>query len=369
MELSVKYINNRFLPDKAVDILDQSCAAARMSGSDTVTESVVLQIMAEKTGIPVIASGTNSRYINLESSLSGFITGQPQAVTVIAKALKRWRAGLKDDGKPIATFLFCGPTGVGKTHSCKVMADLLFPGQNALVRIDCTEYSESNNISKLIGSPPGYVGYDEGGRLEREILSRNGCVVLFDEAEKAHSDLHNLLLQAMDDGFITTARGKKISFGNAVIAITTNAAAGVITSKSSPLGFEKHTADKNTAVYAALKNYFSAEFLGRINHTVVFNSLDNDSLKEICKKSIFRLKEKLAKQNILLDIDDKVISYICEKSGISQSGARNINNTVSAILEDRISDMILSGELKKGDTAIATVENNEISVKVYIQTK
>lgn len=369
VELSVKYINNRFLPDKAVDILDQCCAAAKVAGCDSVTIDTVLRVMAAKTGQPVVQSKENSRFINLENSLSALITGQPQAVSTMAKALRRWRAGLKDDGKPISTLMFCGPTGVGKTHSRKILADILFPGENALVRIDCTEFSESNNLSKLIGSPPGYVGYDEGGRLEKEILAHTGCVVLFDEVEKAHTDLHNLLLQAMDDGFITTSRGKKISFGNCVIVMTSNAAAGVATAKSIPLGFEKQSADSRSVVYSALKKHFSAEFLGRINHTVVFNSLDSNSLKAICEKSVLKLKEKLERQNITLYTDQSLINYLCEKSGISHSGARNISNTVATLLEDKISDMILSGRLSSGDTANATVSDDEITIKVYIKAK
>ena len=369
VELSVKYINNRFLPDKAVDILDQSCAAAKVMGCDSVTEDVVVMVMAARTGVALTGAGERRRYINLENSLSAAITGQPQAVTAMAQALKRWRAGLKEEGKPIATMLLCGPTGVGKTYSRKVLADLLFPGENALVRIDCSEYSQAGSQTKLTGSPPGYVGYDEGGRLEKEILAHSGSVVLFDEIEKAHSDLHNLLLQIMDDGFVTTSRGKKISFGNCVIVLTSNATAELSASNSIPLGFEKKSTDSDVQVYSALRQHFSPEFLGRINHTVVFNRLDTCCLKEICHKSIMRLKERLAKQNITLETDENLTEFICQKSGISHSGARNISNTVAALLEDKISDMILSGRLSSSDTATVCVNNDKIDIKVYSKTK
>lgn len=359
--LSVKYINGRFLPDKAVDLLDQSCAAAKVAGRQTVTEDTVLQTLAEKTGLAA-AGNERKRYADMENRLADGITGQPAAVKIMAQAVRRWRAGLKDDAKPIAVFMFCGPTGVGKTHSRKMLAEAVFPGQSALVRIDCSEYSESSSLARLLGSPPGYVGYDEGGRLEKEMLAHTGCVVLFDEIEKAHSDLHNLLLQAMDDGFVTTSRGKKISFAGSIIVFTSNAAADF--EKENMLGFEKQKTDRDTALYAGLKQHFSPEFLGRINHTVVFERLDDSSLKEICRKAVFRLKEKLAGQGIALHTDDGLIDFICEKSGKSHSGARNINNAVARLLEDKISDMILTGQVKKGDTAAALAENGQIEIKV-----
>ncbi|MBE6865694.1 MAG: ATP-dependent Clp protease ATP-binding subunit [Ruminococcaceae bacterium] len=194
-------------------------------------------------------------------------------------------------------------------------------------------------------------------------------MVLFDEIEKAHSDLHNLLLQIMDDGFVTTSRGKKISFAGSIIVLTSNATADLSASNSIPLGFEKKSADSDVQVYYALRKHFSPEFLGRINHTVVFNKLDSCCLKEICHKSIFYLKEKLAKQNITLETDENLTEFICKKSGISHSGARNISNTVAALLEDKISDMILSGRLSSGDTANVTVSDDKIVIKVYIKTK
>ena len=369
VELSVKYINNRFLPDKAVDILDQSCAAAKVMGCDRVTEDVVVSVISNRTGMSLTQAGDRRKYINMENRLSAAITGQPQVVTAMVQAMKRWQAGLKEDSQPIATMLMCGPTGVGKTYSRKVLADMLFPGENALVRIDCSEFAESNGLAKLIGSPPGYVGYDDGGRLEREILARNGCVVLFDEIEKAHRDLHNLLLQITDDGFVTTSRGKKISFANSVIVLTSNATADLSVSNSMPLGFEKQPSDSDVQVYSALRQYFSPEFLGRINHTVVFNRLDNNCLKEICQKLIIRLKEKLAKQNITLETDENLTEFICKKSGISHSGARNISNTVAFFLEDKISDMILSGHLSSSDTATVCVYNDGIDIKVCSKTK
>ncbi len=365
INLSVKHIHNRFLPDKAVDLLDRSCAAAKVAGKESVSVQDVIQVLSRQKGISVYNDGKDNSCTQLENKLKEKIIGQPQAVTAVADSIKRWYAGLKKEENPIATFLFCGSTGTGKTYTCKVLSDAMFPQRNALVRIDCSEYGEKNNISKLIGSPPGYVGYDEGGRLEKEISAHNGCVVLFDEIEKAHSDLHNLLLQAMDNGFITTGRGKKISFRNCVIAMTTNAAAS-LSFNNSPLGFEKTAVSDSTwdKLHTELKKYFSREFLGRINEVLYFEKLDKTAVWQIIEHRLYSLTELLSQKGILLQTDSSAKEYIYRHSNCDMYGAREINSVISRTIETKISDMILSGSLEKGVCALLCSIKDEIEIKI-----
>lgn len=365
LDLSVKHIHNRFLPDKAVDLMDRSCAAAKVAGKESLSAADVEAVIYRQKGMENADQKENLKYIQLEEKLGQNIIGQHNAVKVISKIIKRWGAGLKNDDGPIATFMFCGATGTGKTHTSKVLAQLMFPQKDSLVRIDCSEYNEKSNISKLIGSPPGYVGYDDGGRLEKEILAHNSCVVLFDEIEKAHPDLHNLLLQAMDNGFITTSRGKKISFRNCVMIMTTNAAANLSANKTA-MGFEK-TADNRAddkLLHFELKKYFSREFLGRINEILYFDKLDNLSVKEIIRKRIACLEKLLLERGVYLCSDDSVTDMIFKKCDSNSYGARNINSLVSRIIEPEISDMLLSGTLAQGVKAEISATEDGINIKV-----
>lgn len=365
VELSIKHIINRFLPDKAVDILDQSCASARVAGNTTVTENDVIQVISRRTGISP-AQMCSPRSQPFEELLAERITGQQKAVTAMANAIRRWRAGLQDPDRPVATFIFCGPTGVGKTHSCKMLAELLFPGENALVRIDCTEYSEKSAISRLTGSSPGYVGYDDGGILEKEMLARNRSVVLFDEIEKAHTDLHNLLLQAMDTGFITTSRGKKISFKNSIIVMTSNIGADLLDKKEMLLGFEKTaeiSAEDN--VKNAVKAHFSPEFIGRIDEIVVFEKLTQRQLQQIACRHMETTAKRLEKLGITVEYDSNVICFICRKATGSTSGARNIRSAISTFVYAPVSDMIVTGRLKAGCNCLLVCDGDKISVKIY----
>ena len=364
VELSIKHIPNRFLPDKAIDLLDQSCASVRVSGKHNLSEKDILAVIARQRGIEITYSNQPQRIINMENRLMSCIKGQDIAVTKISSALKGWYAGLKDDNGPIASFMFCGPTGTGKTYTSSVLADFLFPGESALVRIDCAEYSEKSNVSKLIGSSPGYVGYEEGGRLEKELPAKNKCVLLFDEIEKAHSDLHNILLSAMDSGFVTTGRGKKISFKNCIIIMTTNAASN-LSEKSVSIGFEKHFCNKkdDKTVVKELNKYFSREFLGRINEIVYFNHLDSISLGKIAKDCIDELCLRLAAKGIRFEYDDSLPHYICSKSEAEDFGARNIRSLVVSSLQTPISNMILSGQLSDNAKLCATIEDGHIRLK------
>ena len=365
VDLSVKHIHNRFLPDKAVDLLDRSCSAVKVAGKEMLSVEDVKSVLFRQKGLSIADSTENIRYLHLEEKMNEHITGQQDAVKAIADTIKRWGAGLKKAENPIATFLLCGSTGTGKTHTCKTLAQIMFPDKDALIRIDCSEYSEKNSISKLIGSPPGYVGYDDGGRLEKELLAHNSCVVLFDEIEKAHPDLHNLLLQAMDNGFITTSRGKKISFRNCVIAMTSNAAADLSQPKT-VLGFEKLTYNSmdSNRLHNALKQYFSREFLGRINEILYFEKLTSQSVKSVIKNRLYALQKLLAEKGITLQFDDTVIEMIFNKSNSDLYGARNINSLVARLVETQISDMILNEKLNSGVNAVAIYSENGMEIKV-----
>ncbi len=365
IDLSVKYIINRFLPDKAVDILDQSCASVRVAGRDSVTEKDVMQVISRRTGIDTAQISGNSRHTSFEIQLSERITGQQKAVAAMANAIRRWRAGLQDADRPVASFIFCGPTGVGKTHSCKVLADLLFPGENALIRIDCTEYSEKSAISRLTGSPPGYVGYDDGGLLEKEMQAHSRSVVLFDEIEKAHTDLHNLLLQAMDTGYITTARGKKISFKNSIVVMTSNIGAD-ITDREKLLGFEKVvSATRDEKIKNAVKSHFSPEFIGRIDEIVLFEKLTLPQLHTIAAQHMDNTCTKLKRLGINLEYDQDVVLLLCEKATATEYGARNIRAAISSLVEGPVSDMIISGRLTAGVHCCLEIQDDSIAVKVY----
>jgi len=375
VDLSVRYIHYRYLPDKAVDLLDQTCAAVKVTGKTEVDGEDVKAVVSRKTGVSIekLRQRERRKYMSLESDMHQHITGQSQAVHVMTKALLRWRAGLKDETGPIASMLFAGPTGVGKTYSCKVLAEVLFGSRKAVVRIDCTEFGEKNDVAKLIGSPPGYVGYDDGGLLEKEMGSAGHCIVLFDEIEKAHPELYNLLLQAMDDGFITTAKGKKISFRNAIVIMTSNIGAGYSAEKNVFMGFDGSGAAENTLISrkikSAIKKHFAPEFIGRLDDIVVFSPLDNSQIKRIACKELDNLRIKLKSQGIALSVDDSVTEYICAKSNSAEYGARNIRNIINNRLESIVSKAIISGELADGSSCSIFVENSIPVLKIYEEMK
>ncbi len=367
--LAKNYIHNRYFPDKAIDILDQTCAAAKLQGKGEITGEDVANTVSRKVGVSLqqIQQDESRRYMSLENRLSEYIIGQTEAVKAVSQAVKRWRAGLKDEDGPIAAFLFTGPTGVGKTYCCNVLAQVLFANEKAVVRIDCTEYTEKNDVKKLTGSPPGYVGYEDGGILEKQLEHNSHCIVLFDEIEKAHSDLYNLLLQTMDTGFLTTAKGKKISFRNAVIAMTSNIGGRDMTANTVEMGFAGKNADKiekdKAKTMMRLKNHFSPEFLARIDHIIPFMPLSDDNIKRIAEKAIVNLQEKLAKKDITLTWDNTVTAYICERNKNSRYGVRNIKSIVNTDFEWPVSDEIISGKLKNGDSIHITAENGSIKIK------
>ena len=370
IELSVKYINYRYLPDKAVDILDQSCASAKMQGKTKLTVNEIVKTVSEISGISIekIKTEEREKFISMETALSDVIKGQPQAIKAVSRSLKRWRAGLKETNGPIATFLFCGPTGTGKTYSCKVLCDKLFHDESCLIRIDCTEYTEKNDVAKLIGAPPGYIGYEDGGRLEKEMRGYPNNILLFDEVEKAHSDLHNLLLQIMDEGFVTTSKGKRLKFDNTIIVMTSNLGAREINDKRISFGFSSYSESRDklieTKVINSVRQFFSPEFMARIDKTIIFNSLNEENIKDIIRQQLYNLCNKLEKQNIKIEFDNETVDFIYMKCDHVIYGARQIKNTITNTVENVVGDMIIKNELKNGDCCCLAVKENNIEVKI-----
>ncbi len=369
VELSIKYMNYRFLPDKAVDVLDQSCAASLLAGEKILLPERVIKTVSKISGVPIekIKNEEREKLIFIESNLSQKIIGQEKATKAIANALKRWRTGLKENNGPIVTFLFCGPTGVGKTYSCKVLCEELFHDENCLIRIDCTEYTEKNDVTKLIGAPPGYIGYDDGGRLEKEMSGHPNNIILFDEIEKAHSDLHNLLLQIMDEGFVTTSKGKKLMFKNSIIVMTSNLGAKEINENKVSFGFFPDLNNNNNLedkAKKAVKEFFSPEFIARIDNIIAFNPLSKEEIKMIIRKQLKDLCRKLLKQDINVSFDESVLNYICEKCNSVSYGARQIKKTITELLENEISDMIITGILEAGTLVNICADNGNISAKI-----
>ena len=434
--LSVRYVNDRFLPDKAIDVLDEACSKVSLRGFKvpdsieeleqvidnlkvqkeeairegnmteastlhkeqiaaekkldqarnrfqkknkdrqvTVTEEDIAAVVSEWTKIPVqkLAESESERLRKLEKTLHKRVIGQEEAVTAVAKAVRRGRVGLKDPNRPIGSFLFLGPTGVGKTELSKALAEALFGDENAMIRVDMSEYMEKHSVSKMIGSPPGYVGHDDGGQLSEQVRRHPYSVVLFDEIEKAHPDVFNILLQVLDDGHITDSQGRKVDFRNTVIIMTSNAGAQAIIDPKR-LGFvtkEDKGADykrMKSNVMNEIKLVFRPEFLNRIDEIIVFHSLGSDEMKKItglmCKEITKRAKEQL---NITLTIRDSVKKHIVETGTDQKYGARPLRRAIQNQLEDALADAILSGEIKSGDHVEAGLHKKEIKFFVKVE--
>lgn len=435
VNLSVRYINDRFLPDKAIDLMDEAASRVKMKtytipdslkkledkiaeldkekeeairvqdfekaatlrdeenkkkeelskGKEkwnnknsknvvTLTEEDIADVVANWTGIPVkkISQDENERLKNLETELHKRVIGQNEAVEAVAKAIRRGRLGLKDPNRPIGSFLFLGPTGVGKTELCKALAESLFGTEESMIRIDMSEYMEPHSVSKLIGSPPGYVGFDDGGQLTEKIRRKPYSVILFDEIEKAHPDVMNMLLQILDDGRLTDAQGRTVNFKNTVIIMTSNVGARIITDKTF-LGFsngndEEKNADKDYEnikkdVMSELKRQFRPEFLNRIDEIIVFHKLNDEDIKKIINIMINQLEKRLNAQNITLDVDEKVKELIAKKGVDKNYGARPLKRAIQSMLEDKIAEEMLDGVVKQGKKNVATVEDDKIVIK------
>ena len=423
VRLSSRYINDRFLPDKAIDLIDEAASKIRLttyvepaeiksltediekleiqkeqaikneayekagdikkrqqkkrekiekirekwqkektSRKLTVGEGEIADVVSGWTKIPVrkLAEEESERLRKLESILHERVVGQEEAVTAVAKAIRRGRVGLKDPKRPIGSFLFLGPTGVGKTELCKALAEAMFGTENALIRVDMSEYMEKHSVSKMIGSPPGYVGYEEGGQLSEKVRRNPYSVILFDEIEKAHPDVFNILLQVLDDGHITDAQGRKIDFKNTVLIMTSNAGAENIISPKR-LGFASNDDAKERyrfmkeRVMEEVKRMFKPEFLNRIDEIIVFHQLSQDHMKEIVDimlKGICR--RTLAQMNLKLTVDDSAKAFLGEKGYDEKYGARPLRRAIQNLLEDGLAEAVLDGKVKAGDEVTVT---------------
>ena len=435
VDLSVRYINDRFLPDKAIDLIDEAASKVRMRAYTvpdslkkleeeisavskekeeavrsqdfekaatlrdkeheakdklekekqkwesknskeviTLTEEDIAEVISSWTRIPVkkLTQDENEKLRNLEKSLHERVVGQNEAVEAVAKAIRRGRVGLKDPNRPIGSFLFLGPTGVGKTELSKALAESLFGNEDSMIRIDMSEYMEGHSVSKLIGSPPGYVGFEEGGQLTEKIRRNPYSVILFDEIEKAHPDVMNMLLQILDDGRLTDSNGRTVNFKNTVIIMTSNIGARLITDKKT-LGFtskeenkedKKEYEDIKKDVLAELKKEFKPEFINRIDEIIVFHKLQKEEMRQIVDIMLKQVIKRMEVQNIKIKINDKVKDKIIEEGTDANYGARPLKRTIQNLLEDKIAEAILDGKISKDkEVKIGLNKDGEIEIK------
>ncbi len=436
VELSSRYINDRFLPDKAIDLVDEACAKAKLktyvepeqigkiqeqielknSEKNTAVQvqdfekaaklrdelnklqeqlenvkkewndknskklvsigkEEIAEIIAKSTGIETsrITKSETEKLKDLEAELHKRVIGQNQAVTAVANAIRRSRVGLKDPNRPIGSFLFLGPTGVGKTELTKALAECLFGDENALIRVDMSEYMESFSTSKLIGAPPGYVGYDEAGGLTEKVRRKPYSVILFDEIEKAHPDVMNILLQILDDGRLTDSQGRVVNFKNTVIIMTSNTGARMITDKKT-LGFtttnsntkeeqEKEYEEISKNVMQEAKQTFKPEFLNRIDEIIVFSKLTNDDVNQIINNMIANVQKRMAEKEIIFEVDDKAKELVKQKGTDLNYGARPLRRSIQNLIENKIAESILEGIIKPNEKVTVSAENDEIVIK------
>ena len=435
VELSTRYINDRFLPDKAIDLVDEAASRVKMrtytqpesfkklegkiaslekekeeairlqdfekaaslrdkekeakeklqkekekwenkntKSVTTLTEEDIAEVVSSWTGVPVqkLTQSENEKLRNLEKTLHERVIGQNEAVEAVAKAIRRGRVGLKDPNRPIGSFLFLGPTGVGKTELSKALAESLFGNEDAMIRIDMSEYMEPHSVAKLIGSPPGYVGFDEGGQLTEKIRRKPYSVILFDEIEKAHPDVMNMLLQILDDGRLTDAQGRTVNFKNTVIIMTSNVGARMITDKST-LGFSMNTGSQEESqkeyenikkdVMGELKKQFRPEFINRIDEIIVFHKLSGEDVKQIIDIMLGQVSKRLKEQFIDLEIDDSVKELIAKKGVDTNYGARPLKRAIQNILEDKIAEEILEGNIKPNKKTKVLAKDEKIVIE------
>lgn len=434
VELSVRYITDRFLPDKAIDLIDEAASKVRLKENtppkdikdleekinnikkekeesvrgqnfekaaklrdeqrktqeqlekirdrwnksskydNVVDEEVIAEVVGLWTGIPVnrMMEEETERLLKLEDILHQRVIGQDQAIKSISTAIRRARAGLKDPNRPIGSFLFLGPTGVGKTELSKALAEAEFGDENQIVRIDMSEYMEKHSVSRLIGSPPGYVGYDEGGQLTEKVRRHPYSVVLFDEIEKAHPDVFNILLQILDDGRLTDSKGRTVDFKNTILIMTSNVGAKTI-KKQKTLGFgspneedkEKDEYEKmKENIMVELKKQFRPEFLNRIDDIIVFHSLNKEDISKIVKIMCKTLVERLEEMTIRLEMDEEAINLIAKSGFDLEYGARPLKRSIQKELENELSELILQGTIKSGDIVEATVKEGKMAFEV-----
>ena len=433
IKMSVRYIPDRFLPDKAIDLIDEAASRIRIktltapsdikdletriealrqekeaaiqsqeyekaaklrdeerqlseqfkkqkdaweteNHTDTaeVTESEIAEIVSSWTGIPVkaIEEDEGERLLHLEEVLHKRVVGQNEAVTAVAKAIRRGRVGLKDPKRPIGSFIFLGPTGVGKTELSKALAEAMFGDEDALIRIDMSEYMEKHAVSRMVGSPPGYVGYDEGGQLTEKVRRKPYSVILFDEIEKAHPDVFNILLQILEDGILTDSQGRRVDFRNTVIIMTSNLGARMITEAKS-LGFAAAAADNTERDYQKIKSdvmsevkrAFKPEFLNRIDDLIVFRQLGREDIKVIAEKMLETLKQRLLANEIFAEFSPEALDRIADAGFDPTYGARPLRRAIQSDIEDMLAEKMLEGAIKKGASITITFKDEKFDVE------
>ncbi|MEE2060578.1 ATP-dependent Clp protease ATP-binding subunit [Rhodococcus artemisiae] len=426
VDLSVRYLPDRHLPDKAIDLIDQAGARLRLRSprvdTDALREQVVsleaekdaavaaelyeeasrirdeivkvqaridsgapasddadapvvdteliAEIVSRATGIPVtrMTSGEKDRLRNLESELHERVVGQDEAVRAVARAVRRSRSGMSDPGRPVGSFLFLGPTGVGKTELAKALAEVLFGDERSMLRVDMSEFGERHTVSRLVGAPPGYVGYGEAGQLTEKVRRNPYSVVLLDEIEKAHPDVFNTLLQVLDDGRLTDGEGRTVDFSNTVVIMTSNLGSDIISSRGGALGFttgDAEAAEKplRDRVMARLRETMRPEFLNRIDEIVLFRKLDDDQLRRITDLLLEDTRKKLADKGIDLDIDGVAVEWLADRGHQPEFGARPLRRAIQREVDDRIADLLLDDELVEGGAVTVAVEDGELVVR------
>ncbi|MDQ7911333.1 ATP-dependent Clp protease ATP-binding subunit, partial [Phytohabitans sp. ZYX-F-186] len=368
--LADRYISDRYLPDKAIDLIDEAGARMRIqglseSGHAVVEENQIAEVLANWTGIPVykLTEEETSRLLRMEDELHKRVVGQEDAVKAVSKAIRRTRAGLKDPKRPSGSFIFAGPSGVGKTELSKALAEFLFGSEDALIQLDMSEFHDRYTVSRLVGAPPGYVGYDEGGQLTEKVRRRPFSVVLFDEIEKAHPDVFNTLLQILEDGRLTDGQGRIVDFKNTVIILTTNLGTRDV-AKAVSLGFQASEDSESNyermkqKVNDELKQHFRPEFLNRIDDTIVFHQLQQAEILEIVDIMIARIETQLRNKDMSMELTDSAKRYLAVKGFDPVLGARPLRRTIQRDIEDNLSERILFNELKPGQIVVVDCEGD-----------
>ena len=369
VELSARFVTDRCMPDKAIDLMDEAASMAKLAHWNEDTVEIIIhaqdiaRVVSQWTGVPVERVGADEQQdiLQLESRLRRRMVGQDEAVELVSRCLRRSRAGLGDPTRPLGVFMLLGPSGVGKTELCKALSEALFGSEESLIRIDMSEYSEEATTSRLIGSPPGYVGHGEGGQLTDAVLKRPYSVVLFDEIEKAHPKIFSLLLQLLDDGQLTDSVGRKVNFKNTIVVMTSNA--GVSFDMDKRLGFASagQKGDPGKAIMAKVKQVFRPEFLGRIDELIVMHSLTQEDGERIAALMLGRIAEQLGKLGIMLEYDDAVLRYLAEKGVDGMSGARQLRRVIAKSVEDMLSDYLLTGQ-HTGERIMLELKDHQIRI-------
>ncbi len=430
-KLSARYISDRFLPDKAIDLIDEACSKARMASltappylkeledkiaaakkeknsaiasqefelaaalrdkereladelrqkkddwskenqanHPVITDEDIASVLSDWTKIPVnrLSESDSKRLLNLENVLHERVIGQSEAVSAVARAIRRGRMGLKDPNRPIGSFIFLGPTGVGKTELSKALAEAMFADENALIRIDMSEFMEKHSVSKLVGSPPGYVGFEEGGQLTEKIRRKPYSVILFDEIEKAHPDVFNIMLQILDDGILTDSQGRRVDFRNTVIIMTSNIGARKITDSAKSIGFADTGAEADyekikESVMSDLKKAFRPEFLNRIDEIIVFRKLTEEEIGRITSLMLKSVKKRMGPLGINIEFDENLVSFLAKEGYDPSYGARPLRRVIQTKVEDFIAEKMLEGEIKKDSSVTLSEEDGKVIIK------